>query len=196
MEDNIALWTKKWAESYPYPFLFFQQTTSTNDKAKEQVFSDKSPPHRLFIAESQTKGRGQGHKTWCQSDMMLSWSWTLKKAPQPKTTKLMGIALHSALKCVWPSVDFNIKKPNDIYVNGKKMAGLLVEVVNQGPLHELIIGAGMNVLTHPLSGPWTHLAAYIQKANMTQRHWFLFLNEWLKQIEQVIPHCTVISDEL
>ena len=194
MKNNIALWTKEWAKLRPYPFLFYHQITSTNDKAKEKAFSEKAVQARLFIAERQSQGRGRGNKTWMHSDMMLSWSFTLKKAPQPKTTELMGFALHSALERVWGKGTFKIKKPNDIYANGKKMAGLLVEVVNKGPLHELIVGVGMNVWTHPLAGPWTHLAEHIKKPNITQRHWFLFLDEWQSQIEQILPLCTSNQD--
>ena len=190
MKNTIALWTKEWAKDRAYPFLFYPQISSTNDKAKEHAFSSSNIQTRLFIAESQTKGRGQGTKTWFQSDMMLSWSWTLKKAPQPITTKLMGEALHSALKSVWKEGGWKIKKPNDIYANGKKMAGLLVEVVNQGAKQELILGVGMNVKTHPPCGPWTHLEEHITPPNVTKQKWHFFLDKWLKLIEQTLPLCT------
>ena len=189
MNSLIAHWTKKWAEQTNQAFIFYTETTSTNDKAKE--FSPDKQKHKnfLFITKSQTKGRGRRKRKWINSDMMVSWSYSLKQAPQPITTALMGLALYIALKNSWKDCPFNIKKPNDIYIKNKKMAGLLIEVVNKGSLHQLIIGAGMNVLTHPPGGSFTHLQENIKKTKITEKHWIAFLNEWQKQINEKIRIC-------
>lgn len=190
MTPLIAQWTKKWAEKRNHPFIFYTRTTSTNDKAKEYFSDKKKNKLLLFITEFQTKGRGRRNRQWMNSDMMVSWSYTLKKAPQPITTSLMGLALYKALKKSWKDCLFKIKKPNDIHVNNRKIAGLLIEVVNKGPLNQLIIGAGMNVFTHPASGPFTHLQEHIKNKKVTKRDWALFLDEWNKQIKEKIKLCT------
>ncbi len=210
MKKNTALWVKEWAEIRGWPFLFYRETNSTNDQAKEYALGNKAGKQKLFIAESQTRGRGRGNKIWINSDMMLSWSYTLNKAPQPVTTSLMAEALLSALEHVWGEGDFRIKKPNDIHAGDKKMAGLLIEVVNKGPLHHLIVGVGMNVfkapslyspkkknrLGHPQnisSSKYTHLSAHVQREDITKTHWFMFLDEWQRQIARKLALCTLPS---
>ena len=209
MKASIALWTREWAEIRGWPFCFYKKTSGTNDKAKEYALRKKVIKKKLFITADQTKGRGRGNRVWINSDMMLSWSYTLNKAPQPVTTSLMGEALLSALKQVWGGRPFRIKKPNDIYAGDKKMAGLLVEVVNKGLLHHLVVGVGMNVFTSPvslysskehlsypkntLSNKYTHLSAHIKTKDITKSHWFMFLDEWQGQIDQKLAMCTLPS---
>ena len=190
MPSLIAQWTKTWAEKRNYPFIFYTQTTSTNDKAKEYFATNKRiHPSLLFITESQTRGRGRRNQQWINSDMMISWSYALEKAPQPVTTTLMCTALYKALKNSWKNCPFNIKEPNDIFIKNKKMAGLLIEAINKGALQQLIIGVGMNIFTHPPSGPFTHLQEHITQKNITERNWMLFLDDWNKQINKQIKFC-------
>ncbi len=218
----IAQWTKKWAENNHQPFVFYNQTSSTNTLAKEHAINHpphynqtsstntlkehaiNHPPHFaninygqqnsfLFIAESQTKGRGRKNRKWLNSDMMVSWSYPLKKAPQPKTVDLMGKALRRALKNSWKNCPFTIKKPNDIYIKNKKVAGLLIEVVNKGPTHTLIIGTGLNVFSHPPSSPFTHLQEHLKETKITEKKWSDFLNNWRGQIHAQIPLCVKSS---
>ncbi len=188
MPSLIAQWTKKWAEKRNYPFLFYIQTTSTNDKAKEHFTNNKKYKSLLFIAESQTKGRGRRNQQWINSDMMVSWSYSLKKAPQPVTTTLMCLALYEALNHSWKKCPFEIKKPNDIYISNRKLAGLLIEAISKGDLQQLIIGVGMNIFNHPTPGPFTHLQEHITK-KINEKEWFLFLDEWNKQINKKIRLC-------
>ena len=192
----VARWTRKWAEERNQPFLFHTQTTSTNDEAKEYLFDEKKYKNFLFIAESQTRGRGRKNRKWINSDMMISWSYSLKKAPQPITVDLMGQVLCTALSKSWPDCPFTIKKPNDIYIEDKKLAGLLVEVVNKGNLHQLVIGVGMNVFTHPPSHLFTHLQEHVTKENITEKKWMLFLDEWYKNINAQVKMCVISSMEM
>ena len=206
---KIAAWTRKWAAKQNLNYIFYKKTTSTNDKAKEHLLSKtkhtinalkqfpsptvqirktdfpqnktlKLPNPFLFIAESQTSGRGRRNRHWLNSDMMISWSYIVKQAPEPIMTSLMGEVLYRALKNLWEEGPFKIKNPNDIYANNKKLAGLLVEVVNKGPLYQLVIGVGMNVFSHPASHLFTHLQEHIQK-KITEKKWHLFLDEWHKK---------------
>ena len=181
----VASWTRKWAEKRKQPFLFYAQTTSTNDRAKEHL----KYKHFLFITELQTKGRGRKNRKWINSDMMTSWSYSLSQAPQPITVELMGQALFEALSRSWPACPFIMKKPNDIYIKNKKIAGLLVEVVHKGNLHQLIIGLGMNVLTHPPSPLFTDIQEHLSKENITEEKWMMFLDEWYKNMNTQIKKC-------
>ena len=181
----IAQWTKAWAEQRDKEYVFYSETSSTNDSAKQGSFEKE----KIFIAEQQTQGRGRGDRKWINSDLMITWGFVLTKPPQPVTVHLMAEALYIALTTVFsPKEDiFIIKKPNDIFIQNKKMAGILIEVVNKGLLHKLIIGAGMNVFSHP-----DHQAICLQKhikQEISKKNWFYFMDEWQKQIKEKIPHC-------
>ena len=180
----IAQWTREWIEYKKYPFVYYTSIGSTNDEAKKAVDNKKNTS--LFIAEFQTQGRGRQQNTWLNSDMMLSWSFPFKKVPQPTLSKQMGSALCSSLKNNWPSVNFKLKLPNDIYINKKKLAGLLIEVVSKGEQHQLIMGVGMNVFNHPANTPFTHLTEYFPKTEMNKNKWFSFMNDWYDEIQKVI----------
>ena len=180
----IAQWTREWVESKKYPFIYYKSTSSTNNEAKKAFDDQKNIS--LFIAELQTQGRGRRQNKWLNSDMMLSWSFLFKKSPQPDLSKQIGIALYLALKKTWPSVNFKFKLPNDIYINTKKLAGLLIEVVSKGNQHQLIIGAGINVLKHPLDTPFAHLAQYLSKTEVNKNTWFSFMNNWYNEIQKII----------
>lgn len=192
MDTRIAKWTKKWAENTNHNFLFYTQTTSTNDIAK-QFLPDKPSKYQkmLFITQSQTKGRGQKNRAWIDSNFMVSYSYSLTQAPQVITTSLMGLALYTALKKTW-DYPFKIKLPNDIYINNKKIAGLLIEVVNKACLHQLIIGVGINVFTHPNSSFSTNLQKHI-KTEITEKQWNIFLTKWHNQIHRKIKYCTELT---
>ena len=195
----VAQWTKAWAEHRDQEYVFYSETSSTNDSAKQSSFEKE----KIFIAERQTQGRGRGDRKWINSDLMITWGFVLKKPPQPVTVHLMAEALCTALTTVFsPKEDiFIIKKPNDILIQNKKMAGLLIEVVNKGCLHRLIIGAGMNVFSHPDKDTLSDKASSVSKRRsltclqkhikkeISKNNWFYFMDEWQKQIKEKIPHC-------
>ena len=177
-----AQWIREWAEYNKYPFHYYKVTASTNENAKSFLKEN----NRLFIAEFQTRGRGRNKNKWLNSDMMISWSFSVKKPPQPNTSLALGDALHSSLKTAWPSVDFKLKPPNDIYIGAKKAAGFLIEIVSKGDKHQFIIGVGMNIFKHPDNSCFTHLAEYIELEQIQKKHWFAFMSDWHKKILAVL----------
>ncbi|MDR0351613.1 MAG: biotin--[acetyl-CoA-carboxylase] ligase [Puniceicoccales bacterium] len=123
---------------------------STNSHAFE--LAEKSQPSMPFmvIAKSQTAGRGQFHRKWYSSDdknLYLSVAFKPKKAPANfsnfslKFAELVAERLSNKF-----SINFTIKYPNDIYFNGKKLAGILTETKILG--NEIMVavsGIGINV---------------------------------------------------
>ena len=183
----IPQWTKYWAADQMIQLVFYRQTTSTNDAAKKSLRTD-SP--MIFIAESQTEGRGQKGRTWLDSDLMISWKYQVNKPPQPHTTYLMGKAILKALKNTWPSLSLKMKLPNDIYVRDKKIAGLLIESISENAYqHQMIIGVGLNVFISP-NDQFGYLQACLTQP-VTQSQWINFLSKWQQQIQHNIPFCLV-----
>ena len=181
---KIALWTKHWALQTGLNFKFYTSITSTNTQAKKAPPAQPAP--QLFIAASQTKGRGRLGRAWQNSDMMLSLKYTLFSPPKTTASYLMGQALCQALKAVWPDVPFAVKKPNDILIHHKKAGGILIEVVSLADVHHFIIGAGLNVFKAP---PGFACLTNALNKPVLKKDWFLFLSLWLKEITNTLPLC-------
>ena len=87
----------------------------------------------LFLAAHQTNGRGRGANHWLDTgageSLLSTWSLSVSSPPQAITGPRIGLALFAAATHAWPSLKFGLKAPNDLYLDGQKVAGLLVETV-------------------------------------------------------------------
>jgi len=126
---------------------FFDELESTNDFAKSAFnLADLSFPFIIFTS-TQTKGRGRADKSWESSDGSLTFSLGISSADCPIPTHLIsvlcGLAIANTLnrRCDLPIC--KIKWPNDVYANGKKVSGVLIESVPANH-RGIIIGCGIN----------------------------------------------------
>jgi len=101
----------------------------------------------LCLAEAQLAGRGRHGKQWVSpatGNIYLSYCHCF--AGLPKTFSLstlaVGIAVCEALKEIGLQ-GHGLKWPNDIYINNKKLAGILLETA--GSLQQVVIGIGLNI---------------------------------------------------
>ncbi len=153
MNNQIALWTKEWADRSGLECWYAEEIESTNSVAKTEVGiggrSHLAP--MLFVAAHQSAGRGRGTNTWTNTDgaLLSSWSFHTQKSPQPIFAPLAGLAVYRACIKVWPQLKWSMKAPNDIYIGDKKVAGLLVETVQAGEERRAIIGIGFNGFSAP-----------------------------------------------
>jgi len=130
---------------------YFDSIGSTNDEAlawAAQGTADLS----LLIADEQTNGRGRAGRKWATPrGAALAFSLILRPAAREADsptlfTGLAALALVDALKPY--KLSAQIKWPNDVLLNRKKCAGILVESVWTGDaLDAVILGIGVNVLT-------------------------------------------------
>ena len=130
------------------------QTTSTNDDLKSD-WKFLPPPPRLLVAEHQTGGRGQFDRTWYDSpgkSLLFSFSWKCsdEELISIPHSLVMGVAVHRALtESMEKDHKIWLKWPNDIFIEEKKICGILMESVNKGSDFFLVIGVGINVLEAP-----------------------------------------------
>jgi len=122
---------------------------STNSRAKELAERGEAEG-ALVITEKQTKGKGRLARQWhSPSGVNLLFS-VLFRPPFSldrvfSLTMLVAVSLVDAIREMTGLVTM-IKWPNDIYCNGKKMAGILTEFsANRGALEYVIVGTGINV---------------------------------------------------
>lgn len=134
-------------------FLYLPTIDSTNVKAKELASQDQFnyPDGSLIVSEEQTKGKGRLGRIWhSPSGRGLWFSLILRPTVDlvsiSKVTLISAVALCDALKN--SGVSPQIKWPNDILINNKKVAGILTEVnsVNNF-VNFVILGIGLNVNT-------------------------------------------------
>lgn len=127
--------------------------SSTNDLIKQgllnKTINNKESGTTIF-SEAQTAGRGRRGKEWISplgASLYFSTHWRFEQGISATMglSLVVGIAIVDALTELGVS-DLGLKWPNDIYYQGRKLAGILVELEGQGSDScDIIIGAGINV---------------------------------------------------
>lgn len=130
---------------------YFDSIGSTNDEALAWAASG-APDLSIVIADEQTQGRGRLDRKWfTPKGSGLAFSLILRPAEgtplRAHLSQTVGLAaLSIAESCSGLGLAPRIKWPNDILLNGKKTAGILIETVWSGnDADSLVIGMGINV---------------------------------------------------
>lgn len=135
-------------------------------------------PHQLqhgqiCIAEHQSKGRGRRGRRWISpfgSHLYLSMYWYLDSGISAAMglSSVTALAVSDAIKILY-QIDVQLKWPNDIYIEGLKLAGILIDLEGQASeLCHCVIGIGINLNMPQKSGeaieqPWTDLQTHVDK---------------------------------
>lgn len=136
---------------HTYSLIHLQDVDSTNNYAAMNENQPFIQHKTVIMASFQTKGRGQHHNKWeSKGDQNLLLSIYIKpeKLDIDKQFSISRMAALSIRDCIsyFLKKPVSIKWPNDIYVNDKKIAGILIEnSVGQNKIERSIIGIGLNV---------------------------------------------------
>ncbi len=193
---QIGSVTATWAENHKFFTKYFKSIESTNDLAKKNAFSDDDLENEfvLYVTDEQTKGRGRFDRSWTMpksgSALISSWSFQITKPAKPTLTALAGLSLYHAAQTTWPFLNWSLKAPNDLYLDEKKIAGLLIETVSQGSEHRLIVGLGMNVLSAPteIATATSLLKNLSPKTPLLGEDWILFLERLFFEFSLLVPN--------
>jgi BirA family biotin operon repressor/biotin-[acetyl-CoA-carboxylase] ligase len=129
--------------------LVFQETASTNDVV-EHLAKSGAREGLVVFAESQTRGRGRRGREWVSPRGKGLWFSVLLRPSLPPTaasriTVAASVAVARAIREVC-RVEARIKWPNDVIVNGKKLAGILTELrAETDEILLAILGIGIDV---------------------------------------------------
>jgi BirA family biotin operon repressor/biotin-[acetyl-CoA-carboxylase] ligase len=147
------------------PISFAMATASTNDDARRA----RDAVHgSVFVADAQHQGRGRQGRGWhspAGENLYLSMVWRPALEPDALAPLALvaGLAVADAVDHCLGASRARIKWPNDVEVDGRKIAGILVEATTQqGSAPFVVTGVGLNVLSTtfppPLAARATSLA--------------------------------------
>lgn len=126
-------------------------TDSTNDVLKQKIVDDSEiTPGSVVLAEMQLKGRGRRGRPWFSpfgTNLYLSMYWPLIGGLNSATGMSVALGLALARELSQQGIpDVSVKWPNDVYIGGKKVAGILVELEGQAEGEGFaVVGIGINL---------------------------------------------------
>lgn len=130
-------------------FIYCEEVESTNSELLGPGF-DSETDGTVLLAEKQLSGKGRKDRKWYSvKDQSLTFSILLKRKFNEKRINLINFAAALAVSYSLENLfqlRVNLKWPNDILVNGEKIAGILLESSIRGnKINKLVIGIGLNV---------------------------------------------------
>jgi BirA family biotin operon repressor/biotin-[acetyl-CoA-carboxylase] ligase len=128
----------------------FYKIGSTNTAAMAAA-AEGAPEGSVFLAEEQTAGRGRGANLW-QSPRSsgIYCSVVVRPALPPSEVLVLslaaGLAVRAAIEQVDSRVSADLKWPNDVLIDGKKVCGILTEMNAEATrVRYIVVGVGINV---------------------------------------------------
>ena len=130
-------------------YLYYREIDSTNNQAR-RLASKGYPEGTVVVAEMQTAGRGRRGRTWYSPNGQGIYMSVILRPMLP----LKEISRVSILTAVAITETFateldlqaRIKWPNDIFINGRKIAGILSEAVtDMDSIEYIVVGIGLNI---------------------------------------------------
>ena len=138
-----------------YRLVFYDLVGSTNDEAK-RLARDGAAEGTLVWALEQTAGRGRRGRAWRSPRGNLYTSVIMRPScPTDRAAQLgfvTALAVGDGLRSLFPPLDnLSYKWPNDVLLNGRKIAGILLESETTAldGLGFVVVGVGINLVTSP-----------------------------------------------
>lgn len=129
----------------PWPAPEILETTPSTMTEVERRAARSAPEGTVVVAEEQTAGRGRRGRAWESSARAGLW-WSILLRPQVPADRLgwlplvVGVGVARGLQLA-ADVGVALKWPNDVLVDGRKLAGILAERLADG---SVIVGVGIN----------------------------------------------------
>ncbi|MGN1402458.1 MAG: biotin--[acetyl-CoA-carboxylase] ligase [Bacillus sp. (in: firmicutes)] len=172
--------------------IHFSESTDSTQSIAKQLIARGINEGTVVVADEQTAGRGRMARQWISPKGSGIWmsliimpDIPLQQAPQ--LTLLTAVAAVRAIR-VTTAAEPEIKWPNDLLLNGRKLAGILTEMQAEADgIHSVIIGLGLNVNQKTADFPdeLQNIATslYRETGQMYQRE--PIIAEFLKQFEEL-----------
>ncbi len=177
--------------------IHFSTVDSTNNQAWRMI--NKGNDLNGFVIQSayQASGKGQMGASWESApgeNLLLSYVFRpsmVEPSSQFMITKAISLAVRQSLEAITPGHIFQIKWPNDLYSNGKKIGGILIECSIQGNnIDCCVAGVGLNInqtsFTSDAPNPVSCklLSGKPHDLDLCQQQVTSKLNSWLSLLKQ------------
>ena len=135
-----------------FDLYFFKNIENSNDKIKE-VYKKNDNSRLALFCVNQKKGRGRKGRVWKSEVGDLTCSILIKKKIDISELGRINIIIVSIIINIFEDLgieNVEFKWPNDIFINKKKIAGILIEtIVSNNNVSQFIIGIGVNIKSRP-----------------------------------------------
>lgn len=149
-----------WEQVFPLLPDFTVEVLPEIDSSNSELMRRARAGHyeaTLLVAERQTAGRGRQGRVWqSQPGDSLTFSISLPLAPQDWSGLSLAVGL-SLAESLHP--DVGLKWPNDLWLQDRKLGGILVEAASMGGRSQVVVGVGLNIRPRPAGGLNTPPAA-------------------------------------
>ena len=174
---------------------------STNTHAISRLDEGVQSPF-VIVADEQTGGRGRSGNNWWSPRGALLFTLVVDRPDAldelPPYSLAVGLAVREALQSVSADVSIKVKWPNDVYLEDRKVCGILVEVPSNHR-DRLVVGIGVNVNNSVMTAP-DELRQRVVSMSDVHGHTFCLTNTLAKIVDTVvsaieITDCDRLVDE-
>lgn len=158
-----------------YKLISFDKIPSTQTYALDMVAQGTARDRTVILAEAQSAGRGRYRRTWVSHHGNLYVSFIFATDERdPRLSYVVAVAVAETMIAF--GINPTIKWPNDILIDGAKVAGILIEYAGAF----VIVGIGVNIKTNPTVAEYktTKLENY---SNLSRDE---FLNKLMKNLDK------------
>ncbi len=154
--------------------VFAETTASTTDDAKRAAAAG-APTGSVFVADAQTSGRGRHGRAWhSPPGDNLYLSLLLRPDAPPAAVApfalVVGLAVAEEVDSALGVPRAAVKWPNDVWVDRRKIAGVLIEAtIAGGKVASLVVGVGLNVHTSSFPGDLAGIATSLAILGASRR---------------------------
>ncbi|WLR53069.1 biotin--[acetyl-CoA-carboxylase] ligase [Bacillus tianshenii] len=144
-EIRLGLKTEKLGQN-----IHYEESVDSTQKIAHELANSEASEGTIVVSDEQTLGRGRLDREWYSpkgtgiwTSIILRPNIPMQQAPQ--LTLLTAVSVVRGIKRA-TGIDCEIKWPNDILINGKKIVGILTEMqADADRVRSIIIGVGMNI---------------------------------------------------
>ena len=174
----------------------FETIDSTNTYIKNNfnTLLDKT----IILSKHQTNGRGRFDRNFLSNNEKgIYCSFLIKKNINENLLKFLNLklacALHDAIKSSF-NIDTQIKWPNDIIINQKKVAGILIEAqIESNNYKALIIGFGLNIYHQEFDQTIKNIATSLEDHFTNDYDRNLLLTHFFNQLDFFLYHPNILT---
>lgn len=162
---------------------------STNTAAMAAA-AEGEPQGSVFVAEEQTAGRGRGAHIWHSARSTGIYCSLVLRPEMPPSEVLVlslaaGLAVRNAIRHIDSRLNVDLKWPNDLLLEGKKVCGILTEMNAEATrVRYIVVGVGLNVNQDAFPEEISREAISLRLATGTQWSRVELLGALLKSLDQ------------